>query len=127
MARIVNVVLVGLLVGAVATWLVLLVAGVVHADTFIDEQTQAALSDQVACNGTSSIVIPGKPTAPVQTHAWTLMNQSATDVFICFGVTCLTTTGSRLQQNMSWSEQTYTGNVSCITAGGTATLGRTIR
>ena len=111
-----------LIVACVVLWLVIVLSGAARADTYIDEQTPVGTSVQVPCTGTSSIVVTGGGK-----HAWTLLNQSAVDVFLCFGVTCTTTTGTRLQQNMSWNEQTYTGNVSCITAGSTATLARTVR
>ena len=102
--------------------LLMLAVGVVRAD-FTDEQTQNATPSQATCTGTSSVVSDYSALV----RARTILNQSTTPVFLCFAPTCDLTTGTRFIENMGLVEQTYVGPISCITAGGTATLGVTVR
>lgn len=106
--------------------LVLVLAGVGYAISTRAERSLEQLRASTAAEGQTSCTTSSASvmTANSNRVVARLLNQSAVDVYVCYAATCSTGVGVRLQENMSLSEDRYTGAISCITASGTATLAR---
>ena len=77
-----------------------------------------ATESQVSCTTTSG-TIQASNTSRSKVH---FLNQSAVDAYVCYAATCTTAAGMRFQENMGYSEDIYTGIITCITVAGTATV-----
>jgi len=73
---------------------------------------------QVLCSAVSSVLVA----ANADRIKLIFKNISATSVYICYATACTAAAGMLFTQDEGYTEENYTGEVSCITASGTATV-----
>lgn len=76
-------------------------------------------STQVSVTTTSTTVLEANVDRKVAAY----INQSTTDVYVCWASTCTTALGTRFQENQGFVTENYKGQITAITSSGTATLG----
>lgn len=83
--------------------------------------SSAAFADtyQKTCTSSTSVVSTAKNSRKIIM----IMNQGATAALICYSGTCTTLTGFQLQADAALTDPFHRGAISCITAGGSTTLG----